>query len=423
MSLKVIELNDGGIKIGSADGIVAESPGFAIVFGDSLVLGSHAEEQARLHPTASYNKYWHELSVEALNHGNYLRHSADIAYAHLLHLAEIGEIDAETIFVMPSSYNHQQLAILLGIAKQSPIEPVGVVDTAVLAAFSAGVSSSALYLDFQLHQVVITQLAVSDGQVHSESVVQIPGVGSQNFVNLMMQEATNSFIEQCRFNPQHNAEYEQLLYNQLPAWLVQYNESQTNLVLELKTRDATHTAKLPKEGLIESLQGYYRKIRQELAPLIEDGNTHIILNKKLGAMPGFLASLPSGARKVVLEPDGICKACFENVDHIVHHSGAIHWVKSLPIKSNAQPPLTDASEELTPTHFLRANVAIPLQGLSQYCADSTISNADASVIFDSKTDYALNDKTVSGKQPLRLGDSLRFEPDQESMHVIRVSNV
>jgi hypothetical protein len=423
MSLKVIELNDGGIKIGSADGIVAESPGFAIVFGEGLVLGTHAEQQARLHPTSSYNKYWHELSVEALNHGNHLRHSADIAYAHLLHLAELGEIDAETIFAMPSSYSHQQLAILLGIAKQSPIEPVGVVDTAVLAAIAAGISSSALYLDFQLHQVVITQLSVSEGSVHSESVVQIPGVGSQNFVNLMMQQATNSFIEQCRFNPQHNAEYEQLLYNQLPAWLEQYSESQTNLVLELKTSDATHTAKLPKEGLIESLQAYYKKIAQELAPLIIDGSTQIILNKKLGSMPGFLASLPNSARKVVLKPDAICQACIHSAEYIVHHSGSIHWVKSLPVNSDTQSAKAEAAEEeLLPTHFLRANVAIPLSGLSQYCAGSTISSADSSVFFDSKTDYSLNERLVSGKQLLSLGDSVKFDSDQESMRVIRVNN-
>ena len=424
MSLKVIELNDSGIKIGTADGIVAESPGFAIVFGESLVLGSEAEHQARLHPTSSYNKYWHELSMEALNHGNHLRHTADIAFAHLLHLAEIGEIDAETIFAMPSSYNHQQLAILLGIAKQSPIEPVGVVDTAVLAAVAANISSSALYLDFQLHQVVITQLSVSEGQVHSEAVVQIPGVGSQNFVNLMMQQATNSFIEQCRFNPQHNAEYEQLLYNQLPAWLEQYNESQTNLVLELKTSDATHTAKMPKEGLIVSLQGYYKKIAQELAPLIEDSHTQIILNRRLAAMPGFLASLPNDNRKVVLKPGAICQACIESADHIVHHSGSIHWVKSLPTStSHGSGVAASSAEELLPTHFLRTNTAVPLLALSEYLVGSTVSRSDEAVFVDCKTEFTLNDRLVSGKQRLRLGDILDSGLGQERLTVIRVQDV
>jgi len=424
MSLKVIELNDGGIKIGSADGIVAESPGFAIIFGENLVLGTDAEQQARLHPTSSYNKYWHELSVEALNHGNHLRHTADIAFAHLLHLAEIGEIDAETIFAMPSSYNHQQLAILLGIAKQSPIEPVGVVDTAVLAAVAAEITGSALYLDFQLHQVVITQLSVSDGSAHSEAVVQIPGVGSQNFVNLMMQQATNSFIEQCRFNPQHNGEYEQLLYNQLPVWLEQYNESQTNLVLELKTSDATHTAKLPKEGLIASLQGYYKKIAQELLPLISDNRTKIILNKRLASMPGFLASLPPGASKVVLKPDAICQACIDSADSIVHHSGSIHWVKSLPVFANdAADEDRSVNEELLPTHVLMAHTALPLTALNRYSVGSSIDSMNGFVTLDCKAEFSHNGHTVSGQQRLNLGDVLQFESAPEPMTVIRVNNV
>ncbi|MFT4863412.1 MAG: hypothetical protein ACI95C_002643 [Pseudohongiellaceae bacterium] len=423
MSLKVIELNDAGIKIGTAQGIVAESPGFAIVFGDNLVLGAQAEQQARLHPTSSYNKYWHELSMEALNHGNHLRHTADIAFAHLLHLAEIGEVDAETIFAMPSSYSHQQLAILLGIAKKSPITPVGVVDTAVLAAVAAGISSSALYIDFQLHQVVVTQLSVSEGLIHCEAVVQIPGVGSQNFVNLIMQQATNSFIEQCRFNPQHNAEYEQLLYNQLPVWLEQYNESQTNLVLELKTRDATHTAKMPKEGLIASLQGYYKKIAQELAPLIIDSRTQIILNKRLGSMPGFLASLPSDRRKVVLKPHDICQACINSAENIVHHSGSIHWVKSLPAKfADDSGKLAGSDTELGPTHFLLFHTAIPLAGLNQYLPDSIISSPDESVFVDSKTEFSLNDRLVSGRQRLRLGDTLDLGSNQDRITIIRVSD-
>ncbi len=423
MSLKVIELNDGGIKIGTADGIVAESPGFAIVSGEELVLGAQAEQQARLNPTSSYNKYWHELSMEALNHGNHLRHTADIAFAHLVHLAEIGAIDSDTIFAMPSSYNSQQLAILLGIAKRSPIVPVGVVDTAVLAAIAADISSTALFVDFQLHQVVITQLLVKEGTVYSESVVQIPGVGSQNFVNLMMQQATNSFIEQCRFNPQHNAEYEQLLYNQLPAWLEQYNESQTNLILELKTSDATHTAKMPKEALIASLQGYYKKIGQELVPMLSDSRTHIILNKRLSSMPGFLLSLPRDSKTLVLKPDAICKACIQSVDHIVHHTGAIHWVKSLPanVDDGADRELSP-HEDLLPTHLLRANTAVPLSALSRYSPSSVSSGPDGTVFLESKAEYSHNDRLVSGKQKLHLGDTLLFGTDQERMTVIRVNN-
>lgn len=419
MSLKVIELNDSGIRIGNAEGILAESPGFAIVSGDKLLLGAEAEQQARLHPTSSYNKYWHELSIEELNHGNHLRHTADIAFAHLVHLAELAEIDSDTIFAMPSSFSHQQLSILLGIAGQSPIKPVGVVDTAVLAALAAGCQKTAVYIDFQLHQVVITQMSVSGGHIHSESVVQIPGVGAQNFVNLMMQQATDSFIEQSRFNPQHNAEYEQLLYNQLPAWLEQYDESQTNLILELKTSDATHTAKLPKEGLISSLQSYYKKISQELLPLLVDTRTEVILNKKLASMPGFLSGLPNTLDTFVLENSAICAAGVQSADHIVHHSGAIHWVKSLPVATQSEDLIkTNAVTASLPTHVLQEGTATPLAAK----LNGAIVILDEGVYIESESDFFLNERSVKGRQPLHLGDQFRFSKDEPLLTAIRVTD-
>ena len=70
MSLKVIELNDSGIVVGDKDGIIAQSPGFAFAAEDSLEIGEVAEQKARLQPTNSYNKYWHELSLEPISHGN-----------------------------------------------------------------------------------------------------------------------------------------------------------------------------------------------------------------------------------------------------------------------------------------------------------------------------------------------------------------
>ena len=48
MSLKVIELNDSSISVGNEDGIIAQSPGFALAAGNTLEIGEAAEQQARL---------------------------------------------------------------------------------------------------------------------------------------------------------------------------------------------------------------------------------------------------------------------------------------------------------------------------------------------------------------------------------------
>lgn len=449
MSLKIVELNDSGIKVGDHRGVSVSSPGFALVEGVDLVLGEKAEQQARLQPTNSYNKYWHELSMEALNHGNHLRHTADIAFAHLLHLAEIGEIDSDTVLAVPGSFDSQQLSILLGLAKQSPIKTVGIVDSAVAAAAAINTTMPSLYLDFQLHQIVVTALNTDREFITVDSVVHIPGVGIQNFINLMMQQATDLFIEQCRFNPQHNAEYEQLLYNQLPIWLSQYDDSQTNLVLELKTSDALHVAKMPKEGLIASLKGHYKKINQELEPLIKGKYSQLILSERLATLPGYRASLPSASAVHVLAEDAVVTACLDNAESIVREEAQIHWVRSLPVKATAADNVVVNSGivDTMPTHFVYENRAMPIIG-SQICNinnANTASQPETNAIeieagdlpyFLAKTsskdsgiqlesgqlDFYLNSKLVQGSQLIRLGDEIRFGQEGAVLKAIQVQH-
>lgn len=450
MSLKIIELNDGAIRVGDQNGVVATSSGFALVVDDGLVLGELAEQQARLQPTKSYNKYWHDLSMEPLNHGNHLRHTADIAFANLLHLAEIGKIESDVVLAVPGSFSPAQLAILLGLAKHSPINPVGVVDSALAAGVAASVSTPSLYIDFQLHQIVVTKLGFSNGHLASESVVQIPGVGIQNFINLMMQKATDSFIEQCRFNPQHNAEYEQLLYNQLPLWLSQYDDSQTNLVLELKTSDALHVAKMPKEGLIASLQSHYKKINQELEPLLSNGYSTLILNEGLASLPGYMASLPHFESVKVLQDEAIIEACLGHAEKIVTPGDEIHLVRSLAV--TAEEKASNESEETglglgeVPTHFVfkhRAvafngiqirntvnadpmsntkTISVPAGDLPSLLGETSVSS-DGAFIESGELEFYLNSKPVKGLHKICLGDKVQFTAQGEPLTAIQVQNV
>ncbi|HAR91106.1 MAG TPA: hypothetical protein DCR45_09045, partial [Gammaproteobacteria bacterium] len=134
MSVKIIELNDRAVHVGDETGVILQSPGFALADGSSIVLGEAAERQARLQPTNSYNKFWHELSLDPISHGNNFRHFADIAYAHLMHLAEEAEIGGDVIFAVPGNFTRQQLAILLGLVNHTPFKAGGVVNSSVAAA-------------------------------------------------------------------------------------------------------------------------------------------------------------------------------------------------------------------------------------------------------------------------------------------------
>ena len=449
MSLKVIELNDSGIIVGDKDGIIAQSPGFAFAAEDSLEIGEVAEQKARLQPTNSYNKYWHELSLEPISHGNNVRHFADIAYAQLLHLAKIGQIDSDVIFAVSGNFTRQQLAILLGLAKQCPFTPIGVVNSALVAATAGDYSGSTVYVDIQLHQVVLTKLSISEGELSIDSVIQVPGVGTQNFMDLMMQLTTRLFIQQCRFNPQHNAASEQQLYNELPCWLQQSEGDHGSLMM------AVHTAKMPRENLISSLNGQYQMIKQQIDALATEHSVRILINSRMSALPGFIASLQEHPNLVVLDPHIVNAACYEYRDFIISDKEGIHLVDKLPIKAKKKIQALPAEsgeqehdrEGNQPTHALYSNraltvgaieiknqprlnghaavaqsIVMSLPGLPEKLG--RIEKRPGGIFLDCwDNEVLLNNNRVSGEQQLKLGDRIQFTKDSEEICLIQVSNV
>ncbi len=447
MALNVIELNDRGIKVGDESGIIVQSPGFALVVDDKLEVGETAEQQARLQPTNSFNKYWHDLNLEPISYGNKFRHYADLAYAQLVHLAEVWEINNDVIFAVPGNFSRQQLAILLGLAQQSPFTTVGVVDSALAAAVTAAQSEHIVFADIQLHQVVLTKLAIVNDHLITEGVVQIPGVGNQNFMNLMMQIATDIFIQQCRFNPQHNAESEQQLYNELPKWLLQDVKEKT-LQLELKSASAMHTAKLPRATLISSLNEYYKKINEQISAITLDNNTQLLLSKTLSELPGFQASLNQNCSVAIVEDHLVNAACYQYRDIINSSDEGIHLVTKFPVESLGSKETESDTPEATdnPTHALFLNRAISISSIEiKNNVQLNGSVADVKVIVmnienlpeslgridkrsngvylnSGEQEVFLNDKLVTGEQLLALGDRICFASDGEEISLIKVAN-
>ncbi len=446
MNMKVVELNDSAIGLGDASGILVQSPGFALADGKLLHIGEEAERQARLKPTSSFNKYWHELSLEPLPQQGQFRHAADIAHAHLLHLAEIAELDGdshEVIFAVPGNFSQQQLAILLGIAGQTPFKPVGIADSALAAAIALAEAEHIIYIDMQLHQVVLTQLRIKDEHIATASVVQVPGVGSQNFMDLMMQLSTELFIQQSRFNPQHNAESEQQLYNALPAWLQQEDNEQGSLQLELSSAGNLYTAKMPRESLVQSLAGHYRKIATQLEALGKNTSSQILLNPKIAAMPGFSKALQQYGDLVVVPPGTVQRACLEHSAAIVAGERGMHRVSTLPLKAEHKEAMANrgAAAEL-PTHLLYQHRAFPLEGLrvtnkpelnGSQTATLNLSLAGlpeqlgrierrgkALYLHVVDGEWRRNEQAVSGELELVLGD--RLQVGDSELRVIRVNH-
>jgi len=445
MTSRIIELNDRAIRVSDESGIILQSPGFALVDDSIVLLGEEAEKQARLKPTSSYNKFWQQLSLDPLKDNSKFRHYGDIAHAHLLHLAEIAGLENEVIFAVPGSFNRQQLSILLGLAQHTPIKPVGVVDTAVAAAVAMAEADTVVYADMHLHQVVLTRLRHREGSYHSDSVIQIPGVGSQNFMDLMMQLATGLFIQQCRFNPQYDAASEQQLYNSLPSWLAQ-DEKEGNLILELKSGANTHTAKMPRESLINSLSSHYRKISEPVLALAENQPLQLLLSQDLAAMPGLVGALNRLADLQVVAADEPFQAVLRHQALIRSGDDGLHLVTTLPAgRSETQGDQKKTQER--PTHALFKHRAYPVKDLEIVNGDAVNGAAVTGLprplklsieglptalgrfdlrrdglYIESAADFRLNSQECRGSHKLALGDSISFPGSNETISVIRVNH-
>ena len=442
MSLKVIELNDRAISVGDETGILMQSPGFALADDKLLVLGEQAEQQARLQPTKSYNKYWHDLNLDPLDHGNNFRHYADVAFAHLQHLAEEAELSSDVILSVPGNFTRQQLSILLGLTQHSPFNVVGVVDSALAATIASSQAQNILYADLQLHQVVLTSLKVANGHVQTGSTVQIPGVGKENFMDLMMQLATTMFIQQCRFNPQHDAQSEQQLYNELPNWIAQSADG--NLILELKAGDNVHVAKMPFESLVSSLGGHFAKVNEQVAAMATERDTQVFVNSALAALPGFKSNFSGGGEVVVVDPRVINDNCLSYRDLITGNEQGIQLVKSLPRSGEvATPSASDPTGEI-PTHVLVGHkalkvnalrienhqvlngsaempgtLALSIAGLPEFVG-AIESRSDGVYLDTGDVAFLVNGQSSQGEQKLHCGDKVQFAGSDEVLTLIQV---
>ena len=444
MSVKIIELNDRAIHVGDETGVILQSPGFALADGSSIVLGEEAERQARLQPTNSYNKFWHELSLDPISHGNNFRHFADIAYAHLMHLSDEAEIAGDVIFAVPGNFTRQQLAILLGLVNHTPFKAGGVVNSAVAAAALAAEASNIIYIDLQLHQAVVTRLNTQDDHLQAGTTIQVPGVGSQNFMDLMMQMATGMFIQQCRFNPQHNAGSEQQLYNELPGWLAEAEDG--NLILELRAGETLHTAKMPRATLINSLGGHFKKINEQLAPMLTERDTQILVSPAMATLPGFTASLPQQSQLIVLDQHAVSRSALEHQELIIAGEEGIKLVDRLPVAKSKPANTSQTPQTLAPTHVLFKHKAVPIKDLkiaNQVPVNGHAGSANTLVLsiaglpedlgrifqsggevrFQALADASrVNGKSVTGETSLSIGDQIQFGSSAENMILIQVSD-
>jgi hypothetical protein len=435
MTLRVLEFNDAGIRVSDDKGVLLSSPGYALVSGKRIEFGEHARKQSRLNPLNSYNQFWHKLSLDPFARPvAHYRHNADIAFSHLQDLAAATELKGDVLLAVPGSFSRQQLAILLGLIKQCSFRAVGIVDAGLAAALDQTHSDSVIHADLQLHQVVLSKLTRQGGELVRESVVQVPGTGWVNLSNSLLQLMNGAFIQQARFNTQHNAESEQMLLDGLPGWLradpdADDEETRGNLLVSLRHNNSLHQARLPRSSLHTRLQPFYQKIQQELAQLDPEARSRLLVSDRLQHLPGFSDEFSQqGWRISTLAEDAIGAACLRYHEALRSAPEAAHFVTRLRTpgaQGSAQPHAAPLPE---PTHVLAGHRARPLadglllQHLLPSASGEIISDGVHYSVRNAGSNVLINNTGLRPLQRLLTGDRIHLTDGKGSVELIQVQH-
>jgi len=409
----LIELHDHNIRISSPQGLLLQSPGFANTASKVPVYGEEARQITRLHPQENFNQFWFQLSLDPLlNKNRHFRHQADLAYGHLNSLfTELG-LEGEAIFAVPSHYSPNQLATLLGLVKHCPVDAAGLVDLSLLALAELQEHQHAVFMDVQLHQTVLTRAVGHAGEIVREKVVSVPGAGLLALQDAWANTITDAFIKQSRFDPLHNADTEQYLYNELHNWLSRLTREQ-EILLEINNKGTVYQANLSLKNFEQRAQNIYKRVTQELDAMTVDASAVFAL-AHFAELPGITQALP-GIH--VVSEERLAENAYRHLNLIKGEAEAIKLVARLPLSEGEDNGRFQSTAHSRPSHFLFRHKAYALPELNlpelKLKAPIRVSLQKQGYWLHNnpELDLQLNGAPVSEPALLKLGDCLTVNND------------
>jgi hypothetical protein len=374
MSFLGIELNDSEI-IGVTDaGIVFSEPGCALVEAGKAEFGKDARSAAYRHPRAFHDRYWCDLSEQPVVTGSdTLQTCADLAHAQLAKLwATAGAGVEQVAYAVPSYWSRDQLALLLGISQELGIPLTGLVEMPVAATRRPYPDYELLHIESSAHAISVSRMS-SDAAEITAHIDTVTDVGVIALRRVCAEYFARRFLECSRFDPLHDAQSEQGIYDCLDEWLAALDSSAVVADIQIEYKSNVYAAKIDKEGLALRLRQRCQTLIQALRSTVSiDRPTALQIDAQLARYPGvveMLLELP-GCDVFVLEPGAAARGLLmrrENLLNGAATSDAGFSVSSrLPLD---QPPaevvghVASAETARLPTHLLYAGTAYRLGAL------------------------------------------------------------
>jgi hypothetical protein len=434
-----LEINDAGLVLARDGELLAEEPGCAMLDGGTAETGAAAMRRARLKPLYAETRYWQDLGTAPLARPMPAATThAEVAYAQLATLASaLPSADRQLLMAVPAWYTRDQLAVLLGVAREAGFETVGLVDAGLAAAALEPAPEAVLQLELTLHRAVLTVLD-HGGELRRTRYELLPQHGWLALQQAWLDLIAAAFVRKTRFDPLHEAANEQRLWDSLPGWLATLGSAPT-VTIEIQAGGVTHSVELAREEFMAAASRIYDGLAHALQRARPAGGPlHLRLSHRLVGLPGFgerLAELRDC--EVTRLPRGAAVLGALAYERTLRRDpGAVVLVQRLPVPLRAGPsPAATAASAVPvqdrPTHVVlqsrawtirrepltigsavpdgrRALVVAAGPGISrQHC---TLARDDGGVWLEDLSTYGtlVNGERVRGRVPLRVGDRLRI---------------
>ena len=438
MARLALYLNDAGITLLDEQRIRYREPGFALLDGEALVTGNAAFQKARINPRGIQHRYWSHLATTPLQDRGF-EHltSADLASRQIEQMwRRAGASGNELIVAAPPSMDTDQLGLLLGIAGELEIRVVAMFDAAVAATRREYANAVPVHIDMALHATTLTRLA-QPGQVQVEQSEVLADCGIYSLYDAWLGVIAETFVKQSRFDPLHTAETEQMLLNQLGAWLAQASR-QDSVPLELTYANLTHRAEIDSLSLIGAAAPSYQLIASKLRALFRAGETPALqVTDRVARLPGLTELLRArvGGEVFALEPGATARGALARGREPVGTGSGVSLRRQLPWDQSpfeVEPKEVDHAGSGVPTHLLFRNTAYAIDdtplvigsqsgdggrtltldpempGVSRrHCS---LARLEGRCVVEDSSRYGtfLNGHRINGSTVLQVGDTLRI---------------
>lgn len=364
MSLAILDLNDAGIDLFVDGELRLTSPGYAVMDGDTLLIGEAAANHSRLLTRWSNHRFWEQLGTQPLPNGTRtIRHHADLALAHLEEIRErIDPRADDVILAVPAGYDREQLGLLIAIARESGLAVRGVVEAALAATAIEAWHGRILHLDIQLHRIRLSMIDRGVTLRHADSV-QIADLGLHTLHDRWAHIISTQFIQSSRFDPMHEAASEQALYSRLPRWLEE-READPGQPFSLALAEGERSVLISGNQLSRACDELFPLLVQQVRGCISGSRpVPLCITHRWRGFPGLRDALRllDECRVIELPRDAVCQGVVRYLDQIRGEGEALTYVTSLTPAADARTPAPSPVKR-TATHLLLGNHAFPILG-------------------------------------------------------------